>query len=59
MKKYGREHTRLTLSPAAEAIYSVIDPFDIYEYETNEGFRYFIRGVIEDDDLTAERVTSF
>lgn len=36
-RKYGNTHTSLTLSDKAQRLYSDTDPFDIFEYEDNDG----------------------
>jgi len=56
MKIYGETKTNLTMTKAAEEVYSNSDPLVIKEYETDDGFRYKIEGIIERDDLTAEDV---
>lgn len=57
-KRYGDEKTNLTLTDKAYACYSVTDPISIYERETDEGFRYALRGFDDCDNLTAEQVNA-
>lgn len=53
----GLEKTHFDMSIRAWKIYNYTDPFDIYEEETEDGFRYSVRGCLGDyDDLTAEEV---
>lgn len=57
-KRYGDEKTNLTLTGKAYAFYCEADPMSIYERETDEGFRYALRGFTYCDNLTAEQVNS-
>lgn len=57
-KSYGDEKTNLTLTGKAYAVYCDTDPISIYERETEEGFRYAVRGFDECDNLTAEQVNA-
>lgn len=56
MKIYGETKTNLRMTKAAEEVYNNSDPLVIKEYETDDGFRYKLEGIIERDDLTAEDV---
>lgn len=59
MKNYkvvGNERSALVLTPLAEKGYSSIDPLEIREYQTEDGYTYDIVGGIEQYDLTAEDV---
>lgn len=45
------------LSAKAEKMYNETDPLAVYEYDTEEGTRYAIRGALGDiDDMTFEDV---
>lgn len=57
-KSYGDEKTNLTLTAKAYAAYCDTDPLSIYERETDEGFRYALRGFDDCDNLTAEQVNA-
>lgn len=53
----GLEKTHFDMSMRAWKIYSFTDPFDIYEDETEDGYKYSVRSCLGDyDDLTAEDV---
>lgn len=56
MKIYGETKTNLRMTKAAEEVYNNSDPLVIKEYETDDGFRYKLEGIIERDDLMAEDV---
>lgn len=56
MKTYGRDSTSLILTKAAKAVYSDSDPLIIAEFETDNGLRYNISGIIERSDLTSDEV---
>lgn len=57
-KRYGNEKTNLTLTDKAYAFYCDADPMSIYERETDEGFRYALRGFVDCNNLTAEQVNA-
>lgn len=53
----GLEKTHFDMSFMAWKIYNHTALFDIYEEETEDGFRYSVRSFLGDyDDLTAEEV---
>lgn len=56
MKKYGATTTNLKLTEKAEKIYSVTEPCEIIEHETEDGYRYSISGIIEAENLTNEQI---
>ena len=54
IRKYGDEPTHLCLKDKALKMYCEITPLDIYEYETDDGYRYEINGAIVTNDLSEE-----
>ena len=61
MNRYGFAHCALWLTLKAQKAYGNTDPLEIYEeeIETDEGdiiYRYSVRGVVDDDDLTETEV---
>lgn len=58
MKRYGFEPTRLTLTEAARKVYAETDPLAIYEYETEDGTRYDVKGTDHQIGLTEEQVNT-
>ena len=55
-RTYGNERTSLYLTPKAAEVYADSDPLVIVEYDTEEGLRYDITGILEADNLTEEEV---
>ena len=56
-KRYGDTRTDLTLTEKAQKVYDVTDPIDIYEREEDDDvFVYTMRGVIVEDDISADEV---
>lgn len=55
-KRFGDVKTHLALTEKADKVYSASDPFDIYEIETDSGYRYNTYGMMETSNLTADEL---
>lgn len=53
---YGNTATSLTLNRLAYIVYRDSDPLTITEYDSDNGLRYRLSGIIKADGLTAEEV---
>ena len=54
--KLNGEMAARSLSDSAADFYNNADPLTLYEYETAEGKRYMLTGVVEKSNLTFEQV---
>lgn len=54
---YGNTRTHLTLTGKALKMYNETDPLEIEEIETEDGYRYTMRGAFERENMTEEELT--